>query len=335
MSSACRTDAEARRIAWIQCVGSRDSTCGNEYCSSICCMMATKQALVTGGPRRGPWTPARAHRLPGRPGQHHGLHRLAQRAEQRERRSLHGPPHAERRLPRAIRRAHRAVARRRDVGRQRRRVLVIRADELAALKAWVEAGGCLITLSGYDAQSQEVTPLNHSCRPSRTSRTAPPTCSGTPGRRAIASASRFASAAGCSRAPLGKHIDEVGAFHGRPIEPGPKAVVDCTDGTTVYAAHEDVGQGHLFTFADEWVTYRASGSASTRAATAPTRRPTPSIKCPSSGTTPSPTPRRRRSATSPSRVRSRGDASSPRDAFGGAAGLERNAWAVFSFSRAA
>jgi heterodisulfide reductase subunit A-like polyferredoxin len=38
----------ARRIAWIQCVGSRDSVCGNEYCSSICCMMATKQALVAG-----------------------------------------------------------------------------------------------------------------------------------------------------------------------------------------------------------------------------------------------------------------------------------------------
>jgi heterodisulfide reductase subunit A-like polyferredoxin len=38
----------AKRIAWIQCVGSRDSNCGNEYCSSICCMMATKQAMVAG-----------------------------------------------------------------------------------------------------------------------------------------------------------------------------------------------------------------------------------------------------------------------------------------------
>jgi heterodisulfide reductase subunit A-like polyferredoxin len=38
----------ASRIAWIQCVGSRDSLCGNEYCSSICCMMATKQAMVAG-----------------------------------------------------------------------------------------------------------------------------------------------------------------------------------------------------------------------------------------------------------------------------------------------
>jgi heterodisulfide reductase subunit A-like polyferredoxin len=37
---------EAKNIAWIQCVGSRDSNCGNEYCSSICCMVSTKQAMV-------------------------------------------------------------------------------------------------------------------------------------------------------------------------------------------------------------------------------------------------------------------------------------------------
>ncbi|RJP21552.1 MAG: CoB--CoM heterodisulfide reductase iron-sulfur subunit A family protein [Candidatus Abyssobacteria bacterium SURF_5] len=36
-----------RRIAWIQCVGSRDKTCGNEYCSSVCCMYATKEAIMT------------------------------------------------------------------------------------------------------------------------------------------------------------------------------------------------------------------------------------------------------------------------------------------------
>jgi len=36
----------AQRIAWIQCVGSRDAKCGNDYCSSICCMASTKQALV-------------------------------------------------------------------------------------------------------------------------------------------------------------------------------------------------------------------------------------------------------------------------------------------------
>ena len=38
---------EPRRIAWIQCVGSRDKNkCGNGYCSSICCMYAVKEAMI-------------------------------------------------------------------------------------------------------------------------------------------------------------------------------------------------------------------------------------------------------------------------------------------------
>jgi len=36
-----------RRIAWIQCVGSRDTTAGNTYCSSVCCMYAIKQVLLS------------------------------------------------------------------------------------------------------------------------------------------------------------------------------------------------------------------------------------------------------------------------------------------------
>lgn len=39
---------EPKRIAWLQCVGSRNvSDCANGYCSSVCCMYAIKQALVT------------------------------------------------------------------------------------------------------------------------------------------------------------------------------------------------------------------------------------------------------------------------------------------------
>ena len=34
------------RIAIIQCVGSRDKTCGNPYCSSVCCKYAVKDAIV-------------------------------------------------------------------------------------------------------------------------------------------------------------------------------------------------------------------------------------------------------------------------------------------------
>ncbi len=34
------------RIAFIQCVGSRDVKCGNDYCSSVCCMYALKEAVI-------------------------------------------------------------------------------------------------------------------------------------------------------------------------------------------------------------------------------------------------------------------------------------------------
>ena len=38
---------EPKSIAWLQCVGSRDrNRCGNGYCSSVCCMYATKEAMI-------------------------------------------------------------------------------------------------------------------------------------------------------------------------------------------------------------------------------------------------------------------------------------------------
>lgn len=37
---------EPQKIAWIQCVGSRDKAAGRDYCSSVCCMYATKQAII-------------------------------------------------------------------------------------------------------------------------------------------------------------------------------------------------------------------------------------------------------------------------------------------------
>ena len=35
-----------KKIAFLQCIGSRDETCGNGYCSSVCCMYAIKEASV-------------------------------------------------------------------------------------------------------------------------------------------------------------------------------------------------------------------------------------------------------------------------------------------------
>jgi len=39
---------QPKKIAWLQCVGSRDQNkCGNGYCSSVCCMYAVKEAMMT------------------------------------------------------------------------------------------------------------------------------------------------------------------------------------------------------------------------------------------------------------------------------------------------
>jgi len=35
-----------KRLAFIQCVGSRDTGCDKDYCSSVCCMAATKEAIL-------------------------------------------------------------------------------------------------------------------------------------------------------------------------------------------------------------------------------------------------------------------------------------------------
>jgi heterodisulfide reductase subunit A len=38
---------EPKKIAWFQCVGSRDmNRCDNSYCSSVCCMYAVKEAVI-------------------------------------------------------------------------------------------------------------------------------------------------------------------------------------------------------------------------------------------------------------------------------------------------
>jgi hypothetical protein len=127
------------------------------------------------------------------------------------------------------------------------------ASELAALKAWVEGGGGLIALTGYDASSQEVTPLNQLMQAVSGLSYGTTDVLGTTGNYCLGESDPLGG--WVQTTPIGRHISEVGAFHGRPVNPGSKSTVDCTDGTNVYAAHEDVGSGHVFAYADEWVTY--------------------------------------------------------------------------------
>jgi len=129
-------------------------------------------------------------------------------------------------------------------------------DEVAALKAWVNDGGGLIALSGYDSNSQEVVPLNRLLSFSDISYDADDVLAACP--------SSVASSCYCwgnsvplgpwAAGPIGKSLTQVGAFHGRSINPG-TASVDCSDASHVYAVHETIGKGRVVAYTDEWVTY--------------------------------------------------------------------------------
>jgi hypothetical protein len=141
-------------------------------------------------------------------------------------------------------------------------------DEVAALKAWVNMGGGLITLSGYDSNSEEVVPLNRLLSFTDISYNTDDVLASCP--------ADVANRCYCwgnsvpvgpwAAGPIGKNIKQVGAFHGRSINPG-SASVDCSDPAHVYAAHEAIGSGLVFAFTDEWVTYTSQWLGSSSANT--------------------------------------------------------------------
>jgi hypothetical protein len=140
------------------------------------------------------------------------------------------------------------------------------ATEVSALKSWVEGGGGVITLSGFVANTTEVQPLNSLIGPVTNNDITYGTddihgqdlggqtfCLG----ESDPLSGWVMSLPNGSPDPIGQGIGEIGAFHGRPIlvASGSQVVIDNRDTMYVYAAHEDVGMGHVFAFFDEWVTY--------------------------------------------------------------------------------
>jgi hypothetical protein len=126
------------------------------------------------------------------------------------------------------------------------------SDELAALKTWIGNGGGLITLSGYDSSSDEITPVNQILQAVSDLSYGPQDVLGATGVYCLGESDPLTG--WVQSTPIGQHVTAVGAFHGRPVHPG-SATVDCSDATYVYAAHEAVGMGHVVAYTDEWVTY--------------------------------------------------------------------------------
>jgi hypothetical protein len=141
-------------------------------------------------------------------------------------------------------------------------------DEVSALAAWVQAGGGLISMSGYDGDGQEVVPLNTLLSFTgfvyNQDGTYGSTCTG-----GSCWGGACALTAWNAASPIGAHLMEVGIQNGRSISASSDAgftpVVDCPcpNGNDC-AVHEDIGKGHVFAFTDEWVTYTSQwlGTAS-------------------------------------------------------------------------
>ncbi|HDS09893.1 MAG TPA: 4Fe-4S dicluster domain-containing protein, partial [Firmicutes bacterium] len=46
ISRLSKDHSTPKKVAWIQCIGSRNTKIGRGYCSSVCCMYATKEAVI-------------------------------------------------------------------------------------------------------------------------------------------------------------------------------------------------------------------------------------------------------------------------------------------------
>jgi len=56
--------------------------------------------------------------------------------------------------------------------------------------------------------------------------------------------------------PIGAHVHDLGAYIARSIKVGSSnVVVDANDGKHTFVAHEPIGKGHVVVYGDEWITY--------------------------------------------------------------------------------
>lgn len=128
------------------------------------------------------------------------------------------------------------------------------AGELSTFEGWVRAGGGVIALTGYGAQSQEVNPTNQLLAFTGMSFATDDVFGTCPDNCCYCAGSSIPVHGWHVDHPIAANITAVGAFHGRSVNPGAGALV-ASEGTAVYGATQAVDAGRVFLFFDEWVTY--------------------------------------------------------------------------------
>ena len=134
-------------------------------------------------------------------------------------------------------------------------------DELAAFEAWVRAGGGVITLTGYGAQSTEVNPTNQLLAFTGMSYNTDDILVNCPDSCCYCFGAAVPMGGWNTASPIAANITYVGAFHGRSINAGDGEIVASGPtlaagaGPVTYGATKQIDMGHVFMFNDEWVTY--------------------------------------------------------------------------------
>jgi hypothetical protein len=133
------------------------------------------------------------------------------------------------------------------------------ADEIAAVKDWVNNGGSVITLTGFfsDPPPNEIVPTNQLIAFSGISYNGDDilgSCGSDPcycwgGSVRITDWNRAE--------PMTTNITAVGALRGRSINAPADATIFATSGGKNVAVGVKYGKGRVFAFADEWVTYNS------------------------------------------------------------------------------
>ncbi len=148
--------------------------------------------------------------------------------------------------------------------------------EISALKDWVNAGGGIVALNGYQAtdptQIQDIfatnqllsfTDIKFNQVVDVAGQVTNNYCWGgsDPLGGPVGDSGVMAVGTWDQTTPIGANVNSVGALDMRSIT-ATTAITDCTDGTNKYAVHEQIGMGHIVAYGDEWVTYSGEWNGS-------------------------------------------------------------------------
>jgi uncharacterized membrane protein len=139
------------------------------------------------------------------------------------------------------------------------------ADEVAAVKDWVNNGGAIISLSGYYSDnSYEITPTNQLLSFSGISYNGDDIMNGCGGSDPCYCWGNSIRITDWNRAePMTTGITAVGAFRGRSINAPTDSTIFATNGGKNVAVGVKYGKGRVFAFGDEWVTYNSQWNDTT------------------------------------------------------------------------